>query len=151
MATASSGIHTSSDSYFEDVCEPCSKLGSNCEAESFCLDCQECLCKRCSAYHKVLTQTQSHSIIGIEDKRETGFIAKFVRAIETKSTGENGFWNSGLALLPNNKLAVADKHNLKLKIVNTTRSELISEIGLPAFPIDVAKTSSDTVAVTSYH
>ncbi|XP_053383608.1 uncharacterized protein LOC123535591 [Mercenaria mercenaria] len=51
---------------FDHSCEPCLAIGQHVEAHGFCVDCQEYMCKNCSAYHQRIKATKHHNLLNID-------------------------------------------------------------------------------------
>ncbi|XP_045174526.2 uncharacterized protein LOC123535838 [Mercenaria mercenaria] len=48
---------------FDHSCEPCLAIGQFVEGHGFCVDCQECLCKTCFAYHQRTKASKHHQLL----------------------------------------------------------------------------------------
>ncbi|XP_045176033.2 uncharacterized protein LOC123536719 [Mercenaria mercenaria] len=59
----SGSISKGSAEDFDHKCEPCLAIGQQIEANGFCVDCQEYLCKNCFAYHQRIKATKNHQLL----------------------------------------------------------------------------------------
>ncbi|XP_060589368.1 transcription intermediary factor 1-alpha-like [Ruditapes philippinarum] len=56
-------ISSSGSSQSCKVCQPCKADGESLEADGFCQNCQEYLCKTCIKYHRKVTVSKHHTIL----------------------------------------------------------------------------------------
>ena len=54
-----------SEETFDNACDPCSFLGLQKEGTTFCINCQEKLCKSCTAAHKGQKITRNHDLVPV--------------------------------------------------------------------------------------
>ena len=54
-----------SEETFDNACDPCSFLGLQKEGTTFCINCQEKLCKSCTAAHKGQKITRNHELVPV--------------------------------------------------------------------------------------
>ena len=54
-----------SEETFDNACDPCSFLGLQKEGTTFCKNCQEKLCKTCTAAHKGQKITRNHELVPV--------------------------------------------------------------------------------------
>ena len=50
-----------------DTCTPCQKINDPQDAEEWCLQCSEALCRSCTDHHRVLKATDSHTVVQLSE------------------------------------------------------------------------------------
>ncbi|XP_060580314.1 uncharacterized protein LOC132737091 [Ruditapes philippinarum] len=65
-----------SDADFEFTCTPCSKDNIREEADKYCPECQEYLCRTCTRYHSRLKASQQHKLLDKNDVNRGLHIAR---------------------------------------------------------------------------
>ncbi|XP_060551106.1 uncharacterized protein LOC132712708 isoform X2 [Ruditapes philippinarum] len=65
-----------SDADFEFTCTPCSKDNIREEADKYCPECQEYLCKTCTRYHSRLKASQEHKLLDKNDANRVLHVKK---------------------------------------------------------------------------
>ncbi|XP_060551104.1 E3 ubiquitin-protein ligase Midline-1-like [Ruditapes philippinarum] len=67
---ADRSLKDGSDADYEFTCTPCSKDNIREEADKYCPECQEYLCKTCIRYHSRLKASQQHKLLDKRDAKQ---------------------------------------------------------------------------------
>ncbi|XP_060590719.1 uncharacterized protein LOC132745763 [Ruditapes philippinarum] len=67
---ADRSLKDGSDAHYEFTCTPCSKDNIREEADKYCPECQEYLCKTCTRYHSRLKALQQHKLLDKSDAKQ---------------------------------------------------------------------------------
>ncbi|XP_045167572.2 protein wech-like [Mercenaria mercenaria] len=73
---------------------------------------------------------------------------QFVRKFSVRTETENDCWITGMAMISNDEILLADCLNRSLKILNVTETSITSMIMPPGKPLDVTTINSETAAAT---